>query len=139
MEYVSYNANHKVLICREHKCGISPRSLERHFRDEHRAMPHNARKQVLMYAKELPLCEPEQAPIFDQVISAIHGLEVHDGYRCEYGGCNFLAGTLGSIKRHCGAHETTGWNDIEKRFTATKMQTFFQGRNTRYRHFHLAF
>ena len=95
-------------------------------------MPKNTRKDILAHVKELQLCEPEEAPIFDHIISAIHGLQVHDGYRCGYGGCGFFAGTIAVIKRHCGTHGPRSWSDVEKRFTAVKVQTFFQGHNTRY-------
>jgi len=129
-QYLIYNAEHKVVICREHKYGIGPRSLERHFRNEHRGMSSDARKQVLTHAKELPLCEPDEAPMFKDVMSAIHGLQIHDGFRCDYEECGFYAGTLGFIKRHCREH--ANWQDTDPKFHAAKVQTLFQGHHTRY-------
>lgn len=131
-QYIIYNAEHKVLICKEHKCGISPRRLDRHFRDDHQGVAMAMRKEILAYAKELPLCDPEQAPIFKEVRSVIHGLQVYDGYRCHYESCQFYTPTLGYIKRHCRDHDSEGWNSVESKFTNVKIQTWFQGNYTRY-------
>jgi len=132
MDYVVYNSEYQILICKEHKCGISPRRLDRHFRDEHKAMPMAARKELLTYAQELALCEPEHAPAFNEVRPAIHGLQIHNGYRCEHAACGFYTTTLNYIKRHSREHKADGWEGMDSKFMAVKIQTWFIGKFTRY-------
>jgi Orsellinic acid/F9775 biosynthesis cluster protein D len=130
MDYhVIYNAEHKVLICREHKCGVPRLSMDRHFRMEHKAMTLETRKSILAHVQTLELCDPEDVTIFDERTIAIQSLEICDGFRCEFPGCGSLAGTLGTMKKHCIEHDWEGFFRDSVRYNKVKLQTFFPGRH----------
>ena len=57
--YVTYNAQYKVLICREHKYGIAPDYVLRHLRDYHKGVPLATRNAIVNYSKTLDLAVPE--------------------------------------------------------------------------------
>jgi hypothetical protein len=82
--YIIYNAEHQVLICGEHKCGITPPCLDRHFREEHKEVTLETRKVIIANAQTLTLCDPAKVTIFTQKITPVQGLEILDGYRCEF-------------------------------------------------------
>jgi Orsellinic acid/F9775 biosynthesis cluster protein D len=129
-QYVIYNTEHRVLICKHHKCGIGIRTFHKHLRAEHKYLSISIRKEILTYARGFSLCEPNEVPVFDAVIPPVHGLEIIDGYRCNYHGCEVLTGTVASMKRHSIEHGPTGWEG-EAKYHAIKVQTFFRGHDTR--------
>jgi hypothetical protein len=60
MGYVTYNSEYKLLICKEHQCGIQPKWLVRHFREDHKGLGLMIRQEIFNYASELTLVEPEE-------------------------------------------------------------------------------
>ena len=100
-EYVTYNAEYKVLICRQHKYGISPDGILRHFRDFHKAVPLATRQAIGDYSKTLDLATPTEVGTPCEPVQPVQGLMVINGFRCEYNGCSELRGTEMSMKQHC--------------------------------------
>ena len=80
--YVVYNARYGILICREHGYAMKSSFIERHFRNEHQSTPLEIRRQILEYAKTLPLVDPEDAPTPTDIPFQIIGLPVYNGFHC---------------------------------------------------------
>jgi hypothetical protein len=131
-QHVIYNPEYRVLICREHACGITPRGVELHFRVKHNSLPLETRQAILKYSRTLLLCEPENIKVLEVPIDHINGLEIVDGYHCNATNCTTLFGTFKSIQRHCCDHDCGEFMDVEKRYRHVKLQTFFKGGLLRY-------
>jgi len=58
--YVIYNAEYQALICRKHQYAIPPKSIERHFREEHKEISLQSRQKILRQSEVLTLCEPDE-------------------------------------------------------------------------------
>jgi Orsellinic acid/F9775 biosynthesis cluster protein D len=125
-QYFIYNVEYKILICREHQCGVTPNYVERHLRNEHRNIPLTTRQDILSSIHSLTLCIPEDIIGFTSVMSPVHGLEVVDGYKCQALECAFLAGTVESIKHHCRKHDRSLFEDGNSHYGHVKLQTFFK-------------
>jgi hypothetical protein len=130
-EYVTYNADYKVLICCQHKYAIVPDWVSRHFQEFHKATPLATRQLISDYSKTLELAMPDivaaqQAPVY-----AIDGLAVVDGFQCQYTECCQLRSTERSIKEHCREeHEWKVQTGVMWKNQA--FQTFFNGRHRKY-------
>jgi hypothetical protein len=72
--YVTYNAQYKVLICREHMYGVNPDHLSRHLRDSHKSIPLAMRNAIVDYSKTLDLAAPENIDVVGETAHAIEGL-----------------------------------------------------------------
>ena len=59
-DYITYNAEYKVLICRHHQSAIPADGILRHFRDMHKAIPIASRKAIADYSKTLELATLEE-------------------------------------------------------------------------------
>lgn len=56
--YIVYNTEYQTIICRKHKYAISPKYIERHFREEHKDISLATRKSILNEIQMLELCDP---------------------------------------------------------------------------------
>ena len=131
--YVIYNAEHKVLICREHKTAMPPRFIERHLHSEHIMLSLETRKAITEYAAGLDLVEPAQATIFLEKTAPIPGLAILEGLRCSAPGCTALATSNEVMRKHCKGHAHDAYGPEPARFTKAKLQTFFTAqKNLRY-------
>jgi hypothetical protein len=100
-DYVTYNAEYKVLVCRSHKFGIAPDYVERHLRESHKGIPLETRQAIVDYSGTLDLAAPGDIAIPSETVQPINELCIIDGFRCMYDGCSELRGTNGSMKEHC--------------------------------------
>ena len=82
-DYVTYNAEYKVLICRQHQFAIPPDGILRHFRDMHKAIPIASRKAIADYSKTLELATPDEVATPSEPVEAVQGLTVVRGFQCE--------------------------------------------------------
>ena len=129
--YVTYNAQYKVLICREHKYGIAPDYVLRHLRDYHKGVPLATRNAIVNYSKTLDLAVPENIIVPVGIVHPIEGLTVVDGYQCTYHDCSELRGTDTSIKEHCKREHR--WLTITgTTWKKQAIQTIFDGSRRRY-------
>lgn len=90
-----------MFICKEHQCGISLKWLRRHFQEEHKHLSLESRQEIFNYASSRTMVEPEALCHPVEIIPAIIGLKIIQGYRCEYEGCIVIYGTIESVKQHC--------------------------------------
>lgn len=131
--YVTYNSEYKVLICRQHKYCISPDGILRHFRNFHKAVPLATRKAIGDYSKTLDLAALTDIATPHAPVQPVEGLTIVNGFKCSYEGCSVLRGTEMSIKQHCKEiHEwRTGTGDM---WMNQECQTFFDGSRHKYIH-----
>ena len=124
--YVTYNAQYKVLICREHMYGVNPDHLSRHLRDSHKSIPLAMRNAIVDYSKTLDLAAPENIDVVGETVHAIESLTVVDGYQCTYYDCSELRSTDGSMKEHCKKEH--GWLTVTGvMWKKQAFQTIFDG------------
>src|SRR5437762_13174234 len=57
-QYVKYNSDYHVLICCQHGYGLAPDYIERHFRESHKTIPLETRRDIVSYSKTLDLWQP---------------------------------------------------------------------------------
>jgi len=113
-------------------CGIGPNNIDRHFWEEHKDMPLETRKDIVTWSQTLLLCEVEEVTRFQERTSHINGLEIRNGYRCNFSECGMIKGTQSGVQRHCTEHKWDGFVSGKARFCEVKVQTFFQGNKTWY-------
>ncbi len=129
-DYVIYNTQNHVLICRQHRCGIPPDWIARHFREQHKTISLEMRNKIIQYAKSLDLWEPELVTTHHDD-SFMEGLVVNIGYQCEYEGCTELRSSEISMQKHC--HKVHRWVLAEGiRWTKESYQTIFQRPRLKY-------
>ena len=124
-EYIVYLSNHKAVACVP--CGFCPvpgPGTKRHLKDFHQNWPLQVRKDIIKHVTQLPLARPEDVlpPSFTE--SAITGLTLHDGWRCQK--CQYCSPSEGTILEHCkkGHKWTKAHRSMWK---PAKVQTFFVG------------
>ena len=124
-QYVIYNSQYQIIICRQHGYAIQSRNVIRHFREHHKTISWEIRQRIAEYVHGLITCQLERLETPDDGGEPIHGLTIIKGCQCVYEGCT-EKGALTSIKRHCqGAHKWTEGDNAM--WTNQAMQTFRQG------------
>jgi hypothetical protein len=129
--YVTYNTEYKLLICRQHKCGIARDYIQRHFRRYHQTVPLAMRDAIVDYSKTIDLAPPQNIAVVEEMVHAIEGLTVTDGYQCTYYDCSEVRGTEGSMKEHC--KKDHGWLTVTGiMWKQQAVQTIFEGSRRKY-------
>src|SRR5437667_10595417 len=98
-KYVTYNTQLHTLICRQHKFGLGPDWVERHFRNLHKAIPLEMHQEIIKYAKSLDLWEPILINNLSFFVFPIPELSITAGWQCQYDMCQELRRTEGSIEK----------------------------------------
>jgi hypothetical protein len=129
--YVTYNAQYKVLICRQHKYAIPPDYITRHFRESHQGIPLATRQGIVDYSKTLDLAAVEEVATPPDQVEPVHGLNITDGFQCEFDECSELRSTTTSMKQHCWeAHKWVAAAGIQ--WKGQGIQTIFAGKYSKY-------
>ena len=110
-QYVIYNNDYHVLICRQHGYGLSPDYIERHFRESHKAIPLETRQDIVSYSKTLTLWQPEQVNNRHPTCIPIQGIPIIHGFKCQYENCQELRSTELSMEKYC--QDIHGWKGKE--------------------------
>ena len=128
--YVTYNDDHKVLICKQHQCAVSLKYLSRHLLDSHN-LSLKERQDILAYASQFIIVEPKELTYSINSVNPIPYLRIIQAYRCEYESCNVICGTLDTVKEHCKRKHIWKIKD-GVRWLNISAQTFYQGNDRRY-------
>ena len=124
-QYVLYNTQYQIIICRQHGYAIQPSNVTRHFRQHHKTTSWETRQEIAQYIQGLSLCQLEEIESPEDGGNPIHGLTIMKGSQCTYEGC-MEKGAITSIKRHCqSVHKWTEGDNIM--WMNQAMQTFRQG------------
>jgi hypothetical protein len=125
-QYVIYNREYQVLICRQHKYAIPPDRMFRHLQDFHMAIPLATRQVISDYSTSVNLVTPENITMPNEPVQCIDGLSIVNGFECQHDGCAELCGTERSIKEHCRRiHEWKAKTGVLWRNQT--VQSFFEG------------
>jgi hypothetical protein len=129
-DYLLYNTQYQVLICKEHQCGIQNKWITRHFREEHPGLSLQTRQEIFNYSSQFSVVDSEALTYSEGSVPAIIGLKVADGFRCDYDQCKVILGTEHSIKWHCNrVHAWKGMDQVK--WTGIHVQTIYSGNNRR--------
>src|SRR5437667_9382691 len=130
-QYVKYNSDYHVLICCEHAYGLAPNYIERHFRETHKTISLETRRDIVSYTRTLDLWQQEQVNCSEPNLIPIQGLPIIHGFKCQYKGCQELRSTEISMEKYCS--DIHGWKRKEGQMWHQKdMQIIFQGPNRKY-------
>lgn len=107
-EYIIYNADFQVVICRICKTAVTDDVLL-HFQRYHGDILLEIRQAIAAHVNGLNVRSVRDVEIPTGEINAIEGIQIVPGFKCIAGsGCQKLCGTARSIEEHCrGAHD---WN-----------------------------
>ena len=129
-QYVTYNNELHTLICRQHKFGLSPDWIERHFRESHKTIPLEIRQEIIRYSKSLDLWQPEWVNNLLLSLIAIPELRMILGWKCQHRVCQELRSIELSMKKHC--RDVHGWKTVNgTMWIAQTMQTIFPSSHRR--------
>ena len=131
-EYITYDKNHHIFICRHHGFAVPPDRIQRHFREFHKAIPIEIRNQLIQYGNSLPLKKPEEISTPSPQTKPIADLKlIADGYMCQFQGCFQCASALGTMQEHCRVRHGRKIKD-EEMWQPQAIQTFFQAQHCKY-------
>src|SRR5207248_4817818 len=108
-EYILFNSECSVIICRQCKCALAPgEGIKRHFQNLHLAISLQIRKEIVAYCETLTLLPPADVITPGIENGPVEGLElISDGQKCIYLNCiGYLSASEYTMKVHCRTH---GW------------------------------
>ena len=127
-EYILFNSEYSVIICRQCKCALVPgEGIKRHFQNLHQAISLQIRKQIIAYCDTLTLLPPADVITPEIDDGPIEGLElISDGQKCIYSNCiGYFSASIITMQIHCRTH---GWKKNDPiMWKKCAVQTFFQG------------
>jgi len=129
-DLVLYNEKYKVLVCLVCRFCIKPSPADKaHLTDLHQEWPLKLRKEILTYASQLSIAQPEEVVYPEPTEPAITGLTIHDGWACRK--CGYLCASLLTMKEHL--KRTHEWRKANGSWwRAAKVQAFFGGNKKRF-------
>jgi hypothetical protein len=133
-EYIRYDEEIQLAICKACQQGIAPGDPTRHFRRQHRATWESNRQTIVDYMDQLTLKSIENLRSYgskDGTRYPIEGLETKRGWCCGEGECRYCTVSEKSLKNHC--RSVHGKESVaRKEWFETPMQTLFGSPNIWY-------
>lgn len=130
-DLLEYNAEYRVLICRDCHYAIQKNALGSHllrhkiYREE--------RQRLLSTIKDLDIVEPDDLPLPTADTLPVAALPVVSGHCCTVAGCGYLCASSKRMRRHWSdSHGVNGPNDFSSLARSAKLQTFFRGTKLKY-------
>ncbi|KAB5517541.1 hypothetical protein GE09DRAFT_1066425 [Coniochaeta sp. 2T2.1] len=128
-DLLSYDAQHRVIICRECKYAIQKSALDSHLL-RHKIY-RGERQRLLASIHQCDILEPDDVQLPPPEYAPVDGLPVLPGYRCTATGCGVLCASSKRMRRH--------WSEIhgiahppDTCARSATIQTFFRGTKLRY-------
>jgi Orsellinic acid/F9775 biosynthesis cluster protein D len=116
--YLIYVPEFEALICRGCEHGLTRECMTRHFQRLHKSVSTSVRKRLNDFMSGLRVSSAEDIKLPLMEIEAMDGLEVINGFECQY--CGGLYGTLRSMQNHCrDRHEWVKSRGMELRLNCT--------------------
>ena len=114
-QYIFFNEDYSVLICKTHQHAIPSKYITRHFLEEH-GLSFSLRQIIQTYASQYTVKEAAELTYHSERIQPIPYLKIVDGFQCQYESCNKIHITVDSMKRHCRATHDWKAKDGERGF-----------------------
>lgn len=129
-EYITYNAEYQVVICKKCKhCIKPPPGDKRHLKCFHQEWSLSVRKKILHHIAQLRLATPSEVVRPSPERLPISGLEIFDGWSCEE--CQYCCVSDINMQQH--GKDMHKWVTAKgKRWRTAKVQTFFVGPSRSY-------
>ncbi|KAB5523163.1 hypothetical protein GE09DRAFT_493093 [Coniochaeta sp. 2T2.1] len=128
-DLLSYDAQHRVIICRECRYAIQKSALGSHLL-RHKIY-RGERQRLLASIHQCDILEPDEVQLPPPEYPPVDGLPVLSGYRCTAAGCGVLCASSKRMRRH--------WSEIhgiadppDSCARSATIQTFFRGTKLRY-------
>ncbi|KAK5695851.1 hypothetical protein LTR97_008271 [Elasticomyces elasticus] len=130
---LEYNAEHRILICRECQYAIQKNAIESHLLRQHQVY-RSDRKKLLAAIGELDVQEPENVSSPDAGSLPVQGLPTMSGYRCTATDCQHLTVSTKRMQRHWTEKHRPGEGEtfLLSAMRPAALQTFFRGTKIRY-------
>ena len=126
--FLTYDAKHKVLICRKCQYAIQKSALESHLL-RHKIY-RGKRQGLLSSILQLEISGPDEVQPPPKTSPPVDGLPIIPGYKCVATGCAYLCASDKRMRRHWSdAHGSSICSDA---FESVHLQTFFRGNKLRY-------
>jgi hypothetical protein len=128
-DFLEYNANYRLIICRECQYAIQKNALGSHLL-RHKIY-RGERQRLLTTIAQLEILEPDQVQVPDAGSPPVDGLTIISGFRCTAANCSSLYASDKRMRRHWS--EIHGIRDPpESCGRPVNLQTFFRGLKLKY-------
>ncbi len=105
-QYIKYEPRFRVMICRlcDKGKGIGKNRIGWHYRKYHKKLALHTRKDLIKYGNNFDLYETDALEYPNTIIQSIEELEVMEGVRCSFNGCNYACVLATAMSKHCTKH-----------------------------------
>jgi len=110
-QYIKYEARLYVMICRICNTTITKNGTKHHYREDHKTLSLATRQELIKYSNNFNLHEMDELQYPNTIIPYIEELEVIEGLRCLYDGCNYTCIEPSSMEKHC--RPCHGWTALK--------------------------
>ena len=104
-QYLSYEVEYKVVVCRRCKHAVLPREITTHFSGNSHHLTKSRCRELLAAVNGIPsiIKVREDIPVFHRVVDPIKSIETHhDGLRCTYdeAHCRYIYRKVINMRQH---------------------------------------
>ncbi|KAK5744240.1 hypothetical protein LTR17_002270 [Elasticomyces elasticus] len=130
---LEYNAEHRILICRECQYAIQKNAIGSHLLRQHQIY-RSDRKRLLTAIAELDVQEPENVSSPVAGSPPVQGLPIMSGYRCATADCQHLTVSTKRMQHHWSERHchSEGGSSVPSSMRPATLQTFFRGTKIKY-------
>ena len=100
-QYIKYESQLRVMICRLCKEGITKNGIAWHYREHHKEVSLQERKEVVKYCNDFEVYTKKEFQYSKTTISRIEDRVIERGFRCLFNDCNYACLSPTSMKWHC--------------------------------------
>jgi len=100
-QYIKYEPQLRVMICRLCTEGITKNGIAWHYREHHKNMSLQIRKDVVKYCNDFDVCTKKEFQYPKTIITCIEDRIIERGFRCLYTNCNHACICSSSMEEHC--------------------------------------
>ncbi|KAK5732778.1 hypothetical protein LTR17_010196 [Elasticomyces elasticus] len=130
---LEYNAEHRILICRDCQYAIQKNAIESHLLRQHQIY-RSDRRRLLAAIAELDVQEPEDVSSPVAGSPPVQGLPIMSGYRCATADCQHLTVSTKRMQHHWSEKHRHGedGSSVPSSMRPATLQTFFRGTKIKY-------
>jgi len=130
-QYILYDKEFKLAICRACGCGISTKDPGLHFLRNHKATWTERRKEILTYLVGLSLMAPDKLVHPEAEREPVQAVEVKTGWRCDEETYQYCRVSKKVMERHGREKQGPGEGDRSETWSGCRMQTLLRNSFTR--------
>ena len=106
-QYIKYEPQLHVMLCRLCKEGITKNGIAWHYREHHKDIPLQERKGLVKYCNNFDVYTMKEFQYPKTIISCIEDRMIEQGFRCLFNDCNYACKYPTSMEEHCKTKH--GW------------------------------